>query len=79
MQKQLAVFERTVLRRILAAVCDGCYFRRRYSDELIIMYGELDIVSTIRLSRLRWIGHVSRMAHHRKVYQVCYNQPEGKE
>ena len=44
------------------------------------IYGELDIVSTIRLSRLRWIGHVSRMTNDRKeeLYQLCCNQPEGK-
>ena len=29
--------------------------RRRYNDELMAMFGELYIVSTIRLNRLRWI------------------------
>ena len=42
------------------------------------MYGELDIVSIIRLSRLRWIGHMGRMIIDRKIHQICYNQLEGK-
>ena len=46
--------------RILGSVFDGGNWRRRYNDELMAMYGELDIVSIIRLRRLRWIGHVGR-------------------
>ena len=49
---QLGVFERKALRRILGAVFDGGNSRRRYNDELMAMYGELDMTSTIRLSRL---------------------------
>ena len=68
--KQLVVFERKMLRRILGAVSDGGNRRRRY-NELMTMYGELHIVSSTRVRRLRWIGHVSRMMKRdRKLYQV---------
>ena len=69
------MFDLKVLRRILGAVFDGGNWRRRYNDELMAMYGELDI---IRLSRLRRIGHIGRMMSGRKVPQICFNQPEGK-
>jgi hypothetical protein len=41
------------------------------------LYGDLDIVSFIRINRLRWIGHVNRMDNKRMVYQVFANQPQG--
>jgi hypothetical protein len=41
------------------------------------LYGDLDIVSFIRINRLRWIGHVNRMDNKRMVYQVFDNQPQG--
>jgi hypothetical protein len=41
------------------------------------LYGDLDIVSFIRINRLRWIGHISRMGNKRMVYQVFATQPQG--
>jgi hypothetical protein len=51
--KILAVFERKVLRRILGAVKTNDTWRRRNYFELMNLYGDVDIVSFIRLSRLR--------------------------
>ena len=53
-------------------------WRRRYNNELMEMYGDLDVISFIKLNRLRWIGQVSRMDANKKVHQVCYTRPEGK-
>ena len=74
----LAVFERKILRKIIGAVHVEDTWRRRHNNELMEMYGDLDVISFIRLNRLRWIGHVSRMDINRKVHQVCYTHPEGK-
>jgi hypothetical protein len=41
------------------------------------LYGDLEIVSFIRINRLRWIGYVNRMDNKRMVYQVFANQPQG--
>jgi hypothetical protein len=57
--KWLAVFERKVLRKILRAIKINNCWRRRHSNELMQLYGNLDIVSFIRINRLRWIGHVN--------------------
>jgi hypothetical protein len=43
------------------------------------LYGDLDIVSFIRINRLRWIGHVNRMGNKRMVYQVFAKQPQGSQ
>ena len=59
--KRLAIFERKVLRRILGAVKINDTWRKRNNSELTKFYDDVDIVSFIRLSRLRWIGHVNRM------------------
>jgi hypothetical protein len=41
------------------------------------LYGDLDIVSFIRINRLRWIGHANRMDNKRMVYKIVANQPQG--
>jgi hypothetical protein len=40
-------------------------------------FGDLDILSCVRLSRLEWIGHVNRMDSKRKVSQVLNNNSLG--
>ena len=70
------VFERKVLWRILGAVKIDTR-RRRNNSELMNLYEDLDIISFIRIIRLRWIGHVNRMDKERKVYNIFYNQIQG--
>jgi hypothetical protein len=41
------------------------------------LYGGLDVVSFIRINRLRWIGNVNRMDNERMVCQVFDNEPQG--
>ena len=41
------------------------------------LYKDVDIISFIRLNRLRWIGHGNRMDNERKVYNIFYSQPQG--
>ena len=36
-----------------------------------------DIVQTIKSRRMRWAGHVARMAERRGVYRVLMVKPEG--
>jgi hypothetical protein len=42
--ERLAVFERKVLRKILGALQINNYWRRRHNKELMLLYGDLDIV-----------------------------------
>jgi len=49
----------------------------RYSKELMQMFGDLDILSFVRISRLNWIGRVNRIDSKRKVSQIYTNNPQG--
>jgi hypothetical protein len=52
------VFERKILRRIYGPLCEGVTWRSRYNEELYHLYDETDLVTAIRISRLRWAGHI---------------------
>jgi len=41
------------------------------------LFGDLDILSFVRISQLNWIGHVNRMNSNRKISQVFNNNPQG--
>jgi len=58
---RLGVFERKILRRIYGPICEGAIWRSRYNEELYRLYDETDLVTTIRITRLRWAGHIVRM------------------
>jgi hypothetical protein len=75
--KWLAVFEMKVLRKLLRTIKINNCWRRRYNNELMKLYGDLDIVLFIRIIRLRLIGHVNIMDNKRMVYQVFVNKPQG--
>ena len=50
--------------------------KKRYSNELMQLFGDLDNLSFVRISRLNRIGHVNRMDSKRKVSQVFNNNPQ---
>ena len=59
--QRLHVFERKILRKIFGPVNDGIRWWVRTNNELYDMYKFPNIVNSIRISRLRWAGHVRRM------------------
>jgi hypothetical protein len=40
-------------------------------------YGDLDILSIVRISQLNWIGHFNSMYSKRKISDVFNNNPQG--
>jgi hypothetical protein len=42
------------------------------------LYSLSNIITVIKLSRMRWAGHVARMGEGRGVYRVLVGRPEGK-
>jgi hypothetical protein len=52
---------RKILRRIYGPLCEGETWRSRYNEELYRLYDEIDLVTEIRISRLRWAGYIVRM------------------
>jgi len=55
---RLGVFEKKILRRICGPICEMAVWRSRYNEELYRLYDETDLVTTIKITRLRWAGHV---------------------
>jgi hypothetical protein len=43
------------------------------------LFGDLDMLSFVRLSLYNWIGHVNRMDNKRKVNQVFNNNLQGSQ
>lgn len=61
-EERVAVFERRVLRRIYGPTREGDHWRLRKNQELLALYGDVDVVKFIKIGRLRWAGHVARMS-----------------
>ena len=58
---RLAAFERKILRRIYGPVKDNDVWRIRYNQELYQFYNAPNIIQTIKVAHLRWVGHVKRV------------------
>jgi hypothetical protein len=55
---RLGVFERNILGRIYEPICEVATWRSRYNKELYHLYDETDLITTVRITRLRWAGHI---------------------
>jgi len=53
-------------------------WRQQYNKELMQLFGDLDTLSFVRISRFNWFGHVSRMDSQRKVNHLFNNNPQGR-
>jgi hypothetical protein len=56
----IGVFERKILRAIAGPKKIGEVYMQRSNNELYQCFKEADIVKRIKISRLRWAGHVVR-------------------
>jgi hypothetical protein len=72
----LVVFENKILRRIYGPICEGAAWRSRYNEELYHLYDEIDLVTTVRITRLRWAGHILRMQDNLPCEKIILNKPE---
>jgi hypothetical protein len=64
------------LRGIFGAI-KGDHWRRRYNNELYRLYGDQDLVSHIKVGRIRWTGHVARLEDSDPAKQVLESQLYG--
>ena len=55
---RLGVFERKILRRVYGPICEEAVWRAIYNEELYHLYDEADLVTAIKITRLKWAGHV---------------------
>ena len=79
-EHRLRVFENRVLRRIFGPKRDGVRgeWRKLHNEELNDLYSSHNIVRLIKSRRMRWAGHVARMAEGRGVHKVLVGKPDGK-
>jgi hypothetical protein len=69
-----------VLRRIFEPKRDGVTggWRKLHKDELHNLYSSPNIIRIIKSRRMRWAGHVARMAEKRTVYRLLVGKPEKR-
>ncbi|KAJ4450445.1 hypothetical protein ANN_01869 [Periplaneta americana] len=79
-EHRLRVFKNKALRKICGAKRDEVIgeWRKLLNTELHALYSSPDIIRNIKSRRLRWAGHVVRMAECRNAYRVLVGRPEGK-
>jgi hypothetical protein len=53
-------------------------WRKLHNDELHSLYSSPSIIRMIKSRRMRWAGHVARMAEKRNAYRIVVGKPEGK-
>ena len=74
----LVVFERKILRAIFGPTNDNGDWRIKYNNELYTLYKESDIVTYIKINRLKWAGHVIRMEEQSATRRVLVAVVEGR-
>jgi hypothetical protein len=52
-------------------------WRKRYNHELYELFNEPDIIKLIKINRLGWAGHVTRMGNNRTIKKVFITKPIG--
>jgi hypothetical protein len=70
--------ERKILRSLYGPICEGVTWRSRYNEELYRLYDETDLIITIRITRLRWAGHIVRMQDNLPCKKITLDKPEER-
>jgi hypothetical protein len=77
-ERRLRVFENRVLRRVFGPKRDGVTgeWRKLHNEQLNDLYSLPNIVRVVKSRRMRWAGHVARMAEDSGVHRVLVGKPE---
>jgi hypothetical protein len=59
-------------------ICEEAIWRSRYNEELYRLYDEADLVTTVKIARLRWAGNIVRMQDNLPCKKVTLDKPEGR-
>jgi hypothetical protein len=74
----LKVFERKILGAIFGPKNENGECRIKHNNELYTLYKENDIVTYIKINRLRWAGHVIRLEEQNPARRVLVAVVEGR-
>jgi transcription termination factor 2 len=74
------VFENRVPRRIFGSKRDKVigWWRKLHNEEFLDLHSSPSIIEMIKARRMRWAGHVARMAEKRNAYRLLVGKPERK-
>jgi hypothetical protein len=72
------VFERKVLRAIFGPTNDNGEWRIKYSDKLYTLYKDSDIITYIKINRLRWARHVIQLEEQPCKKSLCCSSRRKK-
>jgi hypothetical protein len=75
--KMVDVFGWKILRKIYGPVKDRDQWKCRYNKELYGLFKDPRLSVIIRIARLRWAGHITRMEENSMPRRLMYMQPEG--
>jgi hypothetical protein len=78
MASSLMTCERKIFRKIYGPKCEEAVLRIRTNLELQNVYWSPDIVTEIKVRRLKWLGHIIRMDGSRMAKKVFVSKPEGR-
>jgi hypothetical protein len=53
-------------------------WRKLHNEELQNSYFSPSIIRVIKLTRMRWAGHVARIGEWRNAYRILVGKPEGE-
>lgn len=77
-ESRLERWERKMLRAIYGGINTPEGWRRRTNKEIERLYDEPSIIVCIKAQRLKWLGHVERMARRRTARMALFRRPIGK-
>jgi hypothetical protein len=78
MEEALRVWERKILRKVYGPKRDTNGRRIRTNKVLQDQYRSADVITSIKVRRLEWAGHVVRMDDERVVKTVFLGNPGGR-
>ena len=77
-EASLGLFERKILTAIFGPTNDNGEWRTKNYNELYTLYKENDIVSYVKINRLRCAGHVIRLEEQSPARRVLVAAVEGR-
>ena len=57
----LYTFERKILKRIYGPIQDKGRWHPSWNSEIYNFYKDLNVVDSIKIGKLRWVGYIIRM------------------